>query len=144
MVRQLEPHEISDLLSGDTVAPLATVDGDGYPHVTPIWFVWDGELFHLASDANKPHLARIRANPKVGLVIDVEEPERSDGERPNRQVRVVGDAALSADDDGAWTMRIWSRYRRADDGADSADRLRGRQRVHVTISPRGTVAVANV
>jgi nitroimidazol reductase NimA-like FMN-containing flavoprotein (pyridoxamine 5'-phosphate oxidase superfamily) len=144
MARQLEPDEISDLLNGDTVARLATVDADGYPHVTPIWFVWDGELFHLASDSNRPHLARITSNPKVGLVIDLEEPERSGGERPNRQVRVVGDAALSADDDGAWTIRIWSKYRRATDGAASADRLRGRKRVHVTISPRGTVAVASV
>jgi nitroimidazol reductase NimA-like FMN-containing flavoprotein (pyridoxamine 5'-phosphate oxidase superfamily) len=144
MVRQLEPHEISDLLNGDTVARLATVDADGYPHVTPIWFVWDGELFHLASDATRPHLARITSNPKVGFVIDVEEPERSDGERPNRQVRVVGDATLSTDDDGAWTIRIWSKYRRANESAGPAARLRGRQRVHVTISPRGTVAVASV
>jgi hypothetical protein len=112
--------------------------------VTPRWFIWENGAFFLASDAWRRHLARIRPNPNVGLVIDVEEDERSDGERPNRQVRVVGGAILSPDPDGPWTRRIWAKYHRGGCVPDAEVRLRGRQRVLITIRPRRVVAVARV
>lgn len=145
MVRRLHDDEITELLSHDAVARFATIDADGYPHVTPLWFVWDDGTFHLASDAGRPHLARIRTNPKVGLIIDVEEPERPDGERPNRQVRVTGHATITPDNDGSWTTRIWAKYRQDDASpATMAERLRGRQRVHISVRPHHLVAVASV
>ncbi|WP_083444307.1 MULTISPECIES: pyridoxamine 5'-phosphate oxidase family protein [Gordonia] len=54
---------IAELLNRDrdTLARLTTVDTDGYPHVTPIGFLWTSGRFHLTS---RPHLARIRANPR--------------------------------------------------------------------------------
>lgn len=108
MPRRLIQAEIDELLHGDHVARLATFDAAGYPHVTPLWFLWEQEVFHLASDTARPHLARIRANPRVGLVINAEDPKRADGERPNRQLRVVGTAELHADPGGEWSRRIWA------------------------------------
>jgi nitroimidazol reductase NimA-like FMN-containing flavoprotein (pyridoxamine 5'-phosphate oxidase superfamily) len=116
----------------------------GYPHVTPLWFLWTDGAFHLTSDAGRPHLARLRANPRVGLVIDVEEEQRADGERPNSQVRAVGDARLSRDVGGTWTRRIWDKYADGSTGADPAARLRGRQRVLIRIAPSQVIAVASV
>jgi nitroimidazol reductase NimA-like FMN-containing flavoprotein (pyridoxamine 5'-phosphate oxidase superfamily) len=143
VVRPLSEEETAGLLATDVVARLATVDADGYPHVTPLWFLWADGAFHLASDAGRPHLARLQANPRAGLVIDVEGPLRPDGERPNRQVRAVGDATLSADADGAWSRRIWDRYAGGTPG-DAAVRLQGRQRVLIKIVPRHMIAVASV
>jgi hypothetical protein len=114
------------------------------PNVTPLWFIWENGEFFLASDAWRPHLARIRSNPNVGLVIDVEEDERSDGERPKHQVRVIGDATLSPDPDGTWTRRMWAIYHRGGCVPDAEVRLRGRQRALITSRPRGVVAVASV
>lgn len=37
----LTPDQVDDLLGRDVVAHLATLDADGYPHVTPLWFIWD-------------------------------------------------------------------------------------------------------
>lgn len=145
MVRRLLDDEIAALLAHDSVARLATLDADGYPHVTPLWFVWNGATFYFASDAGRPHLARIRSNPKVGLVIDVEAPERPDGERPNRQVRVIGDATVTPDSDGLWTRRIWAKYRSDElDATTIAERLRGRQRVVISLRPHHIVAVASI
>jgi nitroimidazol reductase NimA-like FMN-containing flavoprotein (pyridoxamine 5'-phosphate oxidase superfamily) len=145
LVRRLLNGEIADLLAYDSVARLATLDADGYPHVTPLWFVWNDATFYLASDAGRPHLARIRSNPKVGLVIDVEAPERPDRERPNRQVRAIGDATVTPDSDGVWTMRIWAKYRHDElDAATIAKRLRGRQRVLISLRPHHLVAVASI
>lgn len=61
--RRLSQMEIAELLAGDHVARLATVGDEGYPDVTPLWFLYDQGSFYLASDADRPHLARIRSNP---------------------------------------------------------------------------------
>jgi Pyridoxamine 5'-phosphate oxidase len=112
--------------------------------VTPLWFLWADGAFHLTSDAGRPYLARLRANPRAGLVIDAEGEQRADGERPNRQVRAVGDAVLRPDVGGAWTMRIWGKYIDGSAAADLAARLRGRQRVLIRIVPSRVIAVASV
>ena len=144
MVRPLSEEEIAGLLARDVVARVATIDASGYPHVTPLWFLWANRAFHLTSDAGRPHLARLRVNPRAGLVIDVEDEQRPDGERPNCQVRAVGDARLSPDADGTWTRRIWDKYAYGSTGADPAARLRGRQRVLIRIIPSQIIAVASV
>jgi nitroimidazol reductase NimA-like FMN-containing flavoprotein (pyridoxamine 5'-phosphate oxidase superfamily) len=143
MVRPLSEQEITGLLARDVVARVATIDPSGYPHVTPLWFLWVDQAFHFTSDAGRTHLARLRANPRAGLVIDVEGEQRADGERPNSQVRAVGDARLSSDADGAWTRRIWDKYI-SGSAADPAARLQGRHRVLIRIVPSQIVAVASV
>ncbi|MGD0700506.1 MAG: pyridoxamine 5'-phosphate oxidase family protein [Trebonia sp.] len=40
MVRPLSDEEIAGLLARDVVARVATIDACGYPHVTPLWFLW--------------------------------------------------------------------------------------------------------
>jgi nitroimidazol reductase NimA-like FMN-containing flavoprotein (pyridoxamine 5'-phosphate oxidase superfamily) len=145
MVRPLRDEEIADLLSRDVVARVATVDAGGYPHVTPLWFLWADGAFHLSSDAGRAHLARLRANPRAGLVIDVEGGQRADGERPNMQVRAVGNAVLSPDAGGAWTLRIWDRYIEGAAAREAAaTRLEERPRVLIRIVPSQIVAVASV
>lgn len=118
-MRRLERPEIDALLNLDVVARLATIDSDGYPHVTPIWFLWESGRFHLTSFSTRPHLRRIARNPKVGLVIDIEGELRTDGERPNRQVRVIGDASI-------------------------AERAVDQQRSLIVVTPRDIVGVASV
>jgi PPOX class probable F420-dependent enzyme len=60
------------------VARLATIDAAGRPHVVPVCFVYDGEVFYTAVD-RKPkgvpperlaRLRNIRAVPRVALLID--------------------------------------------------------------------------
>ena len=145
MTRPLNDEETADLLASDTVARLAPIDASGYPHVTPLWFPWADGAFHLASDAGRPHLARLRANPRAGLVIDTEAAQRPDGQRPNKQVRAVGDATLTPDTGTAWTSRIWDKYVNGPAARNALnERLSGRQRVLITITPVRLTAIASV
>ncbi|AHH16843.1 putative FMN-binding oxidase [Nocardia nova SH22a] len=143
MVRSLEAAEIADLLATDTVARLATID-DGYPHVTPIWFLWSADTCYLTSYTGRPHIERIRTNPRVGLVVDVESELRHDGERPNRQIRIIGDATLSPDRDRAWTHRIRAKYIGPTIAPNAASRNPIRDRVLITVHPRDITAVASI
>lgn len=144
MVRVMTEAEIAELLELDVPARVATIDADGYPHVTPLWFLWTDGLFHLTSFAGKPHLARMSANPKVGLVIDTEYPLLADGERPNRQVRVLGDAEILPDTDRLWTRRIDDKYVHGPAAESFADRRPGVERFLVRVRPRKLVTVASV
>ena len=145
MPRPLSHQETAELLSSDAVARLATIDADGYPHVTPLWFLWADGAFHLASDSGRPHLARLQANPRAGLVIDAEAPQRPDGQRPNKQVRAVGNATLTPDTAAIWTRRIWDKYINGTTARQAAEhRLGNRQRVLITITPARIIAVASV
>jgi nitroimidazol reductase NimA-like FMN-containing flavoprotein (pyridoxamine 5'-phosphate oxidase superfamily) len=93
--RPLQAGEIEQLLTRDVTAHLATLDSDGFPHVTPLWFVWAEGAFYMTSITDRPHLHRLQRDPRAGVCVDVEDP--ADGQRPNRQVRAVGTAELFAD-----------------------------------------------
>jgi nitroimidazol reductase NimA-like FMN-containing flavoprotein (pyridoxamine 5'-phosphate oxidase superfamily) len=49
---------------------LATVNSDGAPHVSPLWFVWDGENAWIYSIVKSQRWVNITSNPRVALVVD--------------------------------------------------------------------------
>ncbi len=57
--RQLGADEVEQLFACDIPAHLATLDAEGFPHVTPLWFVWTGGAFYMTSSAYR---AVLRAN----------------------------------------------------------------------------------
>jgi hypothetical protein len=128
--RPMSDAEIKSLLASDVVGHLATIDGDGYPHVTSLWFRWDGEVARMTSVAGKPHLVRLSSNPRACLGVDVEAGERDDGERPNQQIRLIGDVALVDDANGQWTTVVTDRYL---NGPGAAERIKHRQRQNRTV-----------
>ena len=138
--RSLKPEEIHALLRADVPARLATIDSHGFPHVTPLWFIWEEDAFHMTSFSDRPHLRRLHRNPQAGLCIDVEQREREDGQRPNQQVRVTGRAELFADDDGLWTRRITSKYVKG----PGLSRRTAEFRTVIRLRPLRLIAVASV
>jgi PPOX class probable F420-dependent enzyme len=75
-VATLEVDRARELFAAARVARLATVDGDGRPHLVPIVFVVAGETIFSAVDA-KPkrtqalrRLANVEINPAVSLLVD--------------------------------------------------------------------------
>ena len=38
--------------------------------------------FYMTSIADRPHLRRLAGNPRAGVLIDTEDAERDDGQRP--------------------------------------------------------------
>lgn len=111
MPRLMRPDEIEALLEEDVPIHLATLDENGFPHITPLWFVWSDGAFHMTSLPTKPHVRRLRQNSRAEVVVDTEEPERPDGERPNRQVRAIGRVTLQPDTYGTWTLSLETAFR---------------------------------
>ena len=101
---------------------MATQRADGYPHLTPIWFVWeDGKFLHTLG-ANRVHLANLARDPRMSLVID-EDYRLADGLAAGaRSITVRGDAELSQDP-GADPRRDLQ-------GARQVPRRGGREAVH--------------
>jgi PPOX class probable F420-dependent enzyme len=57
-------------LTGDLIIWLTTVNPQGQPQTSPVWFWWDGEHVVLFSMPRSPKVTNIRANPKVSLNLD--------------------------------------------------------------------------
>jgi PPOX class probable F420-dependent enzyme len=108
--RPLTDPELALLLDLDVPGRLGTLDKEGYPHITPIWFVWERGAFYMTSLADKAHVRRLERDPRASFCVDVEDDERDDGERPNRSVRCVGPAEVFDDTGGEWTRRITEKY----------------------------------
>jgi len=142
--RPLSAEEIDALLTADVPARLATLDRQGFPHVTPLWFIWDGGAFYLTSFPDRPHVRRLERDPRAGICVDVEEPERDNGERPNQQVRAVGTAKLFTDDGGLWTRRITRKYVTGARADERAEQRAAQPRTVIRLAPARLVAVASV
>lgn len=73
---RLTEEETRTRLADARVARLATVGGDGQPHLVPVTFAVDGDLIYTAVDfkpkksANLRRLRNIRENPRVALLVD--------------------------------------------------------------------------
>lgn len=57
-------------LNGAIIIWLTTVNPQGQPQTSPVWFWWDGESLLLFSMRRSPKVANIRAHPKVSLNLD--------------------------------------------------------------------------
>jgi PPOX class probable F420-dependent enzyme len=93
----LTKDEIDEYLSRRLLGRMATMRASGYPHVTPIWFVWDGTQFHHTLGAGRTHLRNLANNPRMGLVVDEDWRLEQGLAAGARSITVHGDATLSQD-----------------------------------------------
>ena len=138
-------HDMDDderrafLLHGTRTAKLATTRADGRPHVTPIWFVLDGDdvLFNTSETSVKGRT--LRRDPRVALVVDDDDP-------PFAFVLVEGVAELTTDPDELvlWATRIGGRYM----GPDRAEEFGRRNGVPgellVRVTPTKVITGRNI
>lgn len=89
-------EEIDDFLSGRWIARLATIGQDGYPHVTPLWYYWDGKCVYFALTRNRRPFKHLNRNPRCSVAIDMDERPLM-GMRSNlaKAVIITGDAELA-------------------------------------------------
>jgi nitroimidazol reductase NimA-like FMN-containing flavoprotein (pyridoxamine 5'-phosphate oxidase superfamily) len=60
-------EERDEFLSELRIGRLASQREDGWPHVTPIWYVWDDGRFVLSLGKSRRHLVNIARDPHVTL-----------------------------------------------------------------------------
>jgi PPOX class probable F420-dependent enzyme len=74
-----ELKKYGDLLTDDqkALAHLGTVMPSGAPHVTPVWFDYDGRFFRVNSAKGRVKDKNMRRNPAVALsIVDPSNPYR--------------------------------------------------------------------
>ncbi|BBC38141.1 Pyridoxamine 5-phosphate oxidase [Streptomyces graminofaciens] len=86
-------EELDEFLTAQRTCRVATVSSDGAPHVSPLWFVWDGTSLWLYSITRSRRWAALRKDPRVAVVVDAgEEYGELRGVELSGTVEAVGEA----------------------------------------------------
>ncbi|MEV6105273.1 pyridoxamine 5'-phosphate oxidase family protein [Streptomyces sp. NPDC051940] len=60
-------------LAAERTCRVATAGADGTPHVSPLWFAWDGTSLWLYSITRSRRWAQLRERPRLSVVVDAGE-----------------------------------------------------------------------
>lgn len=140
MAHDMSPDERrAFLLHATRTAKVAVTRTDGRPHVTPVWFVLDGDDLIFNTGATSLKGRSLVRDPRVSICVDDDTP-------PFAFVVIEGIAEVS--DDAAtmlaWSTAIGGRYM----GADQAERFGRRNAVAgellVRVRPTHIVATRGV
>lgn len=97
----MSQEEMDSFLRQKLVARLTSIRPDGYPHTTPLWYVWDGEaLWFILGAGERPrqHIRNLRRNPKLCVMIDRDVRPEQGGVFDAQGVLIRGTVELSTDD----------------------------------------------
>lgn len=128
---ELVPETHHDLLEAAWAAALVTLDAQGRPQTTAVWYLADhedGQLKVSLSDSRRK-FAHLRANPEVGFFI-------VDTANQFHTLEVRGTVVIAPDEGGDLAKRVGAKY---DSDISSFDEP-GDTRYAVTIVPRRVVA----
>lgn len=62
--------ERNEFLATARTCRVATLNGDGSPHLTPLWFVWDGASLWLTSITQSQRWQNLQRDDRVAVVVD--------------------------------------------------------------------------
>ena len=117
------PESHRDLLDGQ-VATLATIDRDGFPQLTEVWFLVDDGDLKLSLNTTRQKTLNLTERPQCSLLL-------LDLANPYRYLEVRGRARIEPDDDYAFARKVGAKY---DADLKVHDRP-GESRVVVRIEP---------
>jgi PPOX class probable F420-dependent enzyme len=103
--------------TGTRTGKLAVTRPDGRPHVTPVWFVLDGDDVVLTTYGTSVKAVSLRHDTRAAMSVDDQLP-------PYSFVLIEGRAVLSEDlgELRRWAAAIGARYMGADRAQEFADR----------------------
>ncbi len=117
------PDSHRDLLDG-MVATLATIGSNGYPKMSELWFLAEGDTIRLSLNTSRQKTRNLMKRPACGLLL-------LDLANPGRYLELRGDAQIEPDPDYVFADRVAAKY-----GADlRAMDQPGESRVVVTLNP---------
>ena len=118
------PASHRDLLDSK-FATLATIDAAGYPHLTEVIFLFDGDEVKLSLNTARVKTKNLHERPECSLfILDLAD--------PYRYLEIRGRARIEPDDDYAFADKVGAKY----GGLDLRPMDQpGESRVVVTIEP---------
>jgi PPOX class probable F420-dependent enzyme len=112
------------------VATLVTLEPDGRPQQSLVWFLADDRALKISLNTSRQKVANLRRDPRLGVVL-------ADPNDPMVYVEVRGNALIEDDPDYVFATKVGAKY-----GADlKAFDAPGSTRVVVTIEPTRVRAV---
>lgn len=138
---KLDPRQRSEVLALDVPVRLGWLDRDGFPRITPLWFLYEDGTFYMTSVRDKRHVAGLRRDPRAFACVDTEERVSVGGVRRNRQVKGRGRAELFDDEGGRWTRRITLKYVHGEEGEERAAYRASMPRVVIRLRPERLIAI---
>ncbi|MFI7502697.1 pyridoxamine 5'-phosphate oxidase family protein [Streptomyces sp. NPDC049687] len=69
----MTPGELDAFLTTQRTCRVATVSAEGAPHVSALWFLWDGSALWLYSVVRSKRWTQLRRDPRVAIVVDTGE-----------------------------------------------------------------------
>jgi PPOX class probable F420-dependent enzyme len=118
------PDSHRDLLDS-SVATFATIGPDGYPQLSEVWFLADGDVVKLSLNTSRQKAKNLERNPACAILL-------LDLANPGRYLEMRGDAEIEPDDAYAFADRVGAKY-----GADLRNMDQpGQSRVVVAIRPK--------
>ena len=64
------PEEVDAFLAEERTCRVGTVDAEGTPHVSPLWFVWDGTALWLNSIVRSQRWVNLTRDARLSIVVD--------------------------------------------------------------------------
>ena len=101
--RELTPDETEKLLAGKCLANLATVNRDGSPQVTPVWYGYRDGKFMIITHDSVLKTRNIRRDPRVSVSI-------ATPDVPYAYLLAQGKARVTSDDLETIVTSICVRY----------------------------------
>lgn len=101
---RLTRTQVDEFLAEAHTAVVGTIHPDGRPHLTTVWYRWDGEAFWLATNRTTVKYRNLARDARMTVLVDAPRRETS--------VAAYGRAEEMARDEGAWegAMAIVARY----------------------------------
>jgi PPOX class probable F420-dependent enzyme len=127
------------VMTGTRTGKLAVTRADGRPHVTPIWFVLDGDDIVFNTDENGVKGRALRADPRAALCVDDQQP-------PFSFVVIEGSVTLSGDtaEVRRWAAVIGGRYMGQDRAQEFGKRNGVPGELLVRLHPAKVIAISDV
>jgi PPOX class probable F420-dependent enzyme len=132
-----EWHEF--VARGVHTGKFSTIGADGAPHITPVWYVFDGEAFLFTAGGGTAKVRNLRRDPRAAICVDEEAP-------PYAYVEVCGDVTLSEDLDELVDVatRAGARYAGPERAEEFGKRNGVPGEVVVRLHPRKVVAHSGI
>ena len=96
-------EDVRRVLDGKNFATVATLDADGSPHTSVVWFLRDGDDLLFSTKADRVKARNLARDPRVALSV-------YELDNPYSAVDVRGTAELIVDEDKSLPERVSMKY----------------------------------
>lgn len=122
------PAAVTELLHRPIVVATVTINGDGSPQLTYLWYEFDGERFYLSTTSDRKKSKNLQRDPRLTLGF-------LDPDNPYRYVTVQGRASFTTEAANDLIWRLSIRYLGPEKGEVAARNFQGPNRINIIVDP---------